>query len=298
MHDHMQGATTIRKHLWWAFWINFIFFIIELFGGIYSNSLALLSDAGHMFTDVMALGLAIFASKIGEKIANAKWTYGFMRAEVIGAFINGATLVFICGFILIEAFERIGSPQNILGGPMLIIAVSGLFANGISAWILSKDHQDNMNIKGAYLHLLADTLGSVGAIISGLAIWLWNFTVIDIIASIFIVILILIGTKSLLEQSVKLLMDTVPEHLDYNTIKESILSLEHIEQVHDLHIWSISQNKPSLSAHLKLCPECTETHHWSKCLKNTQTFLAKEYGIEHCTLQIEPMDFVEEDHCG
>ena len=96
----------------------------------------------------------------------------------------------------------------------------------------------------------------------------------------------------------KTLMDTVPEHLDYNTIKESILKLEHIEQVHDLHIWSISQNKPSLSAHLKLCSECTETHHWSECLKNTQSFLAKEYGIKHCTLQIEPMDFIEENHCG
>ncbi|MFQ6609560.1 MAG: cation diffusion facilitator family transporter [Fidelibacterota bacterium] len=298
LHSYFNEPSTIRSRLWWAFWINLIFFIVELAGGIYTHSLALLSDAGHMVMDVFALGLAIFVSKLSEKSADDRWTYGYVRSEIIGAFINGATLVIICGYILFEAFARIGSPPAVIGGPMFFIAVMGLGANGVSAWLLASSQKHDLNTKGAYLHLLTDTFGSIAAIFSALIIWIWKFYLIDVIASILITTLILIGTKSLLKQSIKLLMDTVPEHLDFKLIKQAILDQPHVEDVHDLHIWSISQNKPGLSAHIQVSPECVSRHHWSDCLDKTQTLLRDKFSIEHCTIQIEPTNFIEGNHCG
>ncbi|NQU68557.1 MAG: cation transporter [Candidatus Marinimicrobia bacterium] len=297
-HAHSGIGSSIRTRLWWAFWINLVFFIVELGGGIFTHSLALLSDAGHMVMDVLALGLAIFVSKLSERIADNQWTYGYVRAEVMGAFINGGTLVFICGFILFEAVKRLGASQPIDGGPMLIIATLGLAANGVSAWILADTQKHDLNTKGAYLHLMTDTFGSVAAILSAVVIWIWHFYLIDVIASILIALLILVGTKSLLTQSIKLLMDTVPDHLDYELIKQTILDQPHVENVHDLHIWSISQHKPGLSAHLQVSPECIQTHHWADCLNGTKTLLREKFKIEHCTLQIEPVNFVESTHCG
>lgn len=284
--------------LWWAFWINLIFLIVELGGGIWTHSLALLSDAGHMAMDVLALGLAIFVSKLAERPADSQWTYGYVRAEVIGAFINGGTLVFICGFILFEAVKRIGASPSISGKPMLIVAVLGLAANGISTWILAACQKENLNTRGAYLHLLTDTLGSVFVIISAVIIWIWNFTLIDVIASMVIAVLILASTKSLLKESVRLLMDTVPENLDYATIKKAILDQPHVEDVHDLHIWSISQHRPGLSAHIKVSAECIDAQYWTDCLNQTQVLLRNRFRIDHTTLQIEPGNFTEKTHCG
>ncbi len=295
-HSH-QLPIDNRRRLWWAFWINAVFLIIEVIGGVITNSLALLSDAGHMLTDVLALGLAIFVSKLSEKAANKRWTFGYMRAEVVGAFINGGTLVFICGFILFEAWRRINDPQPILGGLMLTVAIAGLAANAISAWIIAPGRKDNLNTEGAYLHLMADALGSIGAIVSAVVIMVWNFLLVDVLASVFIALLILWGTKNLLKQSVKLLMDTVPDYLDYSTIKSAILDMDHVVGIHDLHIWSISQNKPALSAHLILSPSCTDAHHWSDCLRETRKILLEKFDIEHCTLQVEPPDFPEKNNC-
>ncbi len=299
MHSHQHNLnTTSTRRLWWAFSINLLFLFIEIFGGIYSNSLALLSDAGHMLTDVAALGLAIWVAKLASTKRDTNRTFGYMRAEVIGAFVNGATLILICGFILYEALQRWGDTTPILGGPMLIIAILGFMANGLSAWILASHRKVNMNIEGAYLHLIFDALGSVGAIVSGVVIWLWDIYVVDIFASVFIVILIFLGTRRLLKSSLNLLMDGVPANLDYRKIESALLSLDHVEKIHDLHIWSISQSQPALSAHLKMSPECTQSLHWSDCLKFAQEMLRKDFNIEHSTLQVEPLSFVEGNHCG
>ncbi|NOZ08678.1 MAG: cation transporter [FCB group bacterium] len=299
MHDHHHGtADTSRQRLWLAFIVNLIFLVIEVIGGLYANSLALLSDAGHMLTDVGALGLAIWVSSLATGKRDSKRTFGYFRAEIIGAFVNGATLILICGFILYEAWRRIGDTTPILGGPLLIIAVLGFLANGISAWILSSHRKVNLNIEGAYLHLIFDALGSIGAIVSGIVILIWDFYFIDIIASVLIVILIFIGTKGLIKNSINLLMDGVPTNLDYHQIESALLNLDHVEKIHDLHIWSISQNKPALSAHLKMSRECTQSTHWSDCLKYARQMLARDFNIEHVTLQIEPLHFIEGKHCG
>ena len=295
-HPHPYSSTS-RKYLWWAFWINFIFLIIEVIGGVYAGSLALLSDAGHMLTDVGALGLAIIVSRMADRPPDELRTYGYLKTEILGAFINGSTLVAICGFIIWEAIQRFQNPQPILAVPMLVVAVLGLVANLFSARILHGGKSKDINIRAAYLHLIFDALGSVGAIMSGLLIWLWGVYWIDTIASLLIVILILAGTWKMILDSIKMLIDSVPEGMNYGQIRRSILNLNHVIDVHDLHIWSIGQNNPALSAHIILTNDCTEKQHWDQCLKQVQDMLAQSFNIKHTTIQVEPLGFSEDKNC-
>ena len=251
-----------------------------------------------MLTDVGALGLAIIVSHLANRPPDERRTYGYLKTEILGAFINGATLVAICGFIIWEAIQRFQHPQPILAVPMLIVAVLGLAANLISARILYSNTSKDINIKAAYLHLIFDALGSVGAIMSGLLIWLWGVYWIDTIASLLIVILILAGTWKMILASVKMLIDSIPEGMNYGQIRTSILNLNHVIDVHDLHIWSIGQNNPALSAHIILTNDCTEKQHWDQCLKQVQEMLAESFGIKHTTIQVEPPGFSEDENCS
>ena len=296
-HHHHTNLRTSRKLLWWAFWINLLFFLVEVAGGIYSGSLALLSDAGHMFTDVGALGLAIIVSSLADRPPDKRRTYGYLKTEILGAFINGASLIAICGFILWEAIQRIQTPQPILVIPMMVVATLGLAANLFSARLLLNAKAGDINIKAAYLHLIFDALGSVAAVVSGLFIWLWRFYWIDTIASLIIVILILMGTWKMIIGSVRMLIDSVPEHLNYEQIRDALKNLDHVLDVHDLHIWSMGQNESALSVHLMLTEDCTDTQHWDLCLKSTQDMLAEKFQINHSTLQVEPHDFPKHKNC-
>ena len=181
--QHHTYLSTPRKLLWWAFWINFSFFLIEIAGGLYTGSLALLSDAGHMITDVGALGLAIIVSHLADRPPNDRRTFGYMKTEILGAFINGSSLFAICGFILWEAIQRIQISQPILALPMLIVASMGLIANIISARILLNAKSVDINIRAVYLHLIFDALGSLGAVISAFFILFWGIYWIDIIVT-------------------------------------------------------------------------------------------------------------------
>lgn len=297
-HDHQHDLKSAPySRLWWAFAINLIFLIVEFIGGILTNSLALLADAGHMLTDVGALALAIFVAHMARKPATPDRTYGLLRAEVLGAFINGATLVIIVGFILWEAWERLGIDQTIDGPAMIIIALFGLLANVASAFILARGREENVNLKGAFLHMIADALGSVGAVIAGLVIWTTGWTPIDTIASVVIGILILWSTFGFLKQTVNILLEATPDDIDYLEVKNSLEEMEHIDTVHDLHIWTITSGVPVLSAHIKLSTCCADTDHWQDCLDNAQKLLKGKFGIEHTTLQVEPGDDSCEQEC-
>lgn len=296
-HHHHNHHSVSYKRLWLAFWINAAFLIVEVIGGLWTNSLALLSDAGHMLTDVAALALAIMVARLGQKQRDNRRSYGYKRAEIIGAFLNGATLVAICGFILFEAWKRIGVDHHVAGGPMLIIAVFGLLANVVSAYVLASEQHENINVRGAYLHLIFDALGSVGAIISGLVIWLWGWTFIDVIASVVIVVLILVGTIPLLKQSINMLLDAVPENINYQDVARELKLLKHVTDIHDLHIWSINPGQPGLSVHLILSDNCQSTDHWVDCLNKAQNMLKSKFQIEHATIQLEPPEFFSHNHC-
>ncbi len=289
-HSHELRSFS-KKRLWIAFFINFVFLFVEVIGGLLSNSLALLADAGHMLTDVSALLLAIFVAHLAEQAPTSKRTYGLLRAEVLGAFLNGAVLVIIVGMVYWEAWRRIGSVNEIDGPLMLAVAVFGLFANAASAWILFYDRDKNVNIKGAYLHMMADTLGSVGAITAGIVILATGWTLIDPIISFVIGAFILFGSVDLLIETINILLEGTPQDIDYDEVKEALYDIEHVEDINDLHIWTISSGIPALSAHIQLCAECSDTSHWQLCLKDTQKMLREKFGIVHSTLQLEPEDY-------
>jgi len=296
-HDHTQhnhqsdlrGVSTRR--LWIALIINAVFLILEVIGGILSNSLALLADAGHMLTDVAALLLAVFVAHLAERLPTPKRTYGLLRAEVLGAFLNGAVLVLIVGMIFWEAWKRINQFPEINGTLMLVVAFLGLFANVGSVFVLSEARNKNVNIKGAYLHMMADTLGSVGAIMAGLIICFTGWTPIDQIVSFIIGILILIGSWELLTQTTNILLEATPENIDYEEVEKALKNVEHIKDIHDLHIWTIASGIPALSVHIELYSDCSDTNHWHSCLKDVQKMLRERFDIIHSTLQFEPENF-------
>ncbi|MFC1692443.1 cation diffusion facilitator family transporter [Candidatus Latescibacterota bacterium] len=288
-HGELRALT--RRRLWIALAINACFLFLEVAGGILTNSLALLADAGHMLTDVAALVLAIFVSTLAERSPNPRRTYGLLRAEVLGAFINGAALVVIVGMIFWEAWRRFGRTPEVDAPLMLVIAVLGLAANVGSAWVLYGSRNENVNLKGAFLHMFADALGSVGAITAGVVIWTTGWMMIDPIASVVIGALILWSSWGLIIQTVNILLEATPEDIDYSDVKTALLDIEHITDVHDLHIWTIASGIPSLSAHISLEPHCSDTTHWQECLKNAQDMLRERFDIEHSTLQFEPQNF-------
>ncbi|MBN2418688.1 MAG: cation transporter [Deltaproteobacteria bacterium] len=288
-HDHSHDLkNTPYARLWWAFAINLVFLVVEVIGGLMVNSLALLADAGHMLTDVGALALAIFVAHLARRPATPNRTFGLLRAEVLGAFLNGAALVLIVGFILYEAWKRFGSSQAIDGPIMILIAVFGLIANIVSAVILAKGHEENVNLRGAFLHMIADALGSVGAIIAGLVIMTTGWVPIDVIASVVIGLLILWSSWGFLRQTMNILLEATPEDIDYTEVKESLEAMEYIDAVHDLHIWTITSGMPVLTAHIRLATCCNDTNQWQKCLSAASSLIRDKFGIEHTTLQIEP----------
>ena len=293
-HSHDMRRLTKRK-LWTALSINAVFLVIEVIGGILTNSLALLADAGHMMTDVAALVLAIFVATLAERPPTPRRTYGLLRAEVLGAFINGAALMVIVAFIFHEALKRLDQVPVINGPLMLCVAVLGLAANMASAWVLFGSRNENVNVRGAFLHMTADALGSVGAIVAGVVIWTTGWMLIDPVASIFIGIIILWGSWGLIAQTMNILLEATPENIDYDEVKKAILDIEHVTDVNDLHIWTITSGIPSLSVHITLEPHCSDTKHWQECLRDAQAMLSERFGIVHSTLQFEPENFKRDE---
>ena len=284
-----------HRGLWWAFGLNAAFMVVELVGGLLTRSMALLSDAGHMFTDVGAISLALFASWLALKPKDPRRTYGYFRAEIIGALVSGVLLILMCGYILYEAYDRFSHPQPIPGGPVLLIATMGLVVNIGSALMIRKGHRINLNIEGAYLHMLADALGSIGAMAAGAVIILTGWTQVDTLASVLIAALILWGGWRLLMKSMDILMESTPHEIDYSEVETALKSREHILDIHDLHIWTISSGVLALSAHIKMTSDCVSSGHWPECLRETQDLLRKKWGIEHTTLQTEPPHFQRTD---
>ncbi len=284
--NHALRAMSYQRLLW-ALSINLVFLVIEVVGGILTNSLALLADAGHMLIDVGALALALFVGRIALRPATPARTFGLLRAEVLGAFVNGATLVLIVGLIFWEAWKRVGQVKEVDGPFMLLVAVLGLMANLGSAAILAKARETNVNVRGAYLHMVADALGSIGAIIAGAVIWATAWYPVDSIASVVIGLLILWSSWGFLKETMNILLEATPEHIDFMEVKNALEEMEHIDEVHDLHIWTITSGMTILSAHIYLSSCCADSNHWQECLVGAQKMLKERFGIEHTTLQVE-----------
>lgn len=283
-HDHTHGAN--KKALTISLILIASFMIVEVIGGVLTNSLALLSDAGHMLSDAISLAVALAAFKMGEKAADSARTYGYRRFEILAAVFNGVTLIVIAVFIIIEAAGRFINPPEVATTGMLIIAVLGLLVNIVVAKILmSGDTHDNLNMKGALLHVLGDLLGSVAAIVAALSIMFFGWGIMDPLASVIVAVLISISGFRILRQSLNILMEGVPETLDFNRIIEKINNVDGVEDAHHIHIWSITSGMNALSVHI-VVNGMLNVHETQKIIQRIEEQMKHE-SIEHVTVQVE-----------
>ncbi len=258
------------------------FALIEFVGGILTNSLALLSDAGHMITDATSLLIAVVAQLLVLKAKAKKSTYGFYRLEVFAAMVNSLFLFALIGYIAYEALQRFLNPEPVKGLQMLLIATVGLLINLIVGYMLYKSAEENINVKAAFLHVITDTLGSVAAILSGLAIVFLNLYIADPILSVAICLLIVPSAYSVLKSSVSILLEIAPAHLDVEQISEDIKSIEGVKGVHDLHVWAITHGNVVLTAHVVV-----EDIGFCNDIIEEVNRVAGRYGISHTTVQLE-----------
>ncbi len=283
-HAAKDSRAAGRKRLAWALALTVGYMVAEIVGGYLSDSLALLADAGHMFSDSAALALSLFASWISQRPPTHKLTYGYYRAEILAALANGATLIAIAILIFIEAFRRLQQPEPVAGGLMLSIASGGLAVNIVGMLILHGGKDASLNIRGAWLHLLTDALGSVAAIVAGALIALFGWYWVDPTASIAIGLLVIYSSWDLVKQAIAILMEGTPAHLDLEILQNAMREVDGVREVHDLHVWTITSGLDSLSAHAVL----ENGHDPRQALAALQTVLHDRFGIEHVTIQIDP----------
>jgi cobalt-zinc-cadmium efflux system protein len=272
-----------KKRLTIALFITGCWFLIELAGGIYANSLALLADAAHMLTDLAALGLSLFALRISLRPATQEKTYGYLRAEILAALANGAFLILIALYIFYESYQRFLAPPEVRSVSMTVIASTGLVANLVTARLLFGSRHENLNLRGAFLHVLGDTLGSVGAIVAGIMMLLWQWYLADPIVSIVVGGLVLFSSWELVRESVDVLLEGVPRHLNIPQILNDLGSMRGVLSVHDMHVWSIASGMTAMSCHLVL----KSMGDAGDSLAESSRLMREKYGIEHTTIQIE-----------
>jgi cobalt-zinc-cadmium efflux system protein len=281
-HGHFVEARS-QKALGGALLLTLLFAVIEVVTGFASNSLALISDAGHMVTDAAALGLALLAQLIAKRPPSARHSFGFGRAEALAAFVNSVALLALVGWIVFEAAHRFARPQPVQGGVVLAVAAVGIVINLLVAWMLSRD-QKNMNTRAAMVNVMGDLLGSVAAVIAGAVIYYTGWVRIDPLLSMFVSLLILKSTIGVLRESYHFLMKGVPEQIDYVQVGADLAAIDGVKSVHDLHIWEMTPGQPALIGHL----EIAELDSWPKILHAVQDMLLDKHGIDHITLQPEP----------
>jgi len=290
-HNHRHTAAKNRSRLGMVLGLTTLYMFAEALGGWYTNSLALLSDAGHMLTDVAALGLAIVTIWICKKPHNPKKTYGYYRLEILAALVNGMALVIISLAIFYEAYKRLHAPPEVHSGPMIFIATGGLIVNIVSIFILHASQHENLNVRGAFMHVIADALGSVGAIVAGVLMLTKGWYLADPILSILTAGLILVGSWQLVRDSVNILLESTPSHLSYAAIREALLGVNSVCDVHDLHIWTITSGSEALSAHIVVShPEASS----NEMLERVRGLLKHNFGIDHTTIQLELPGLEEE----
>lgn len=281
--DHSAASMRHFRLLRMVFALTCTYLFVEIIGGLLSGSLALLADGFHMFADATAIGISLFASWFAHRPAPIQKTFGYQRLEIMAAFFNALILLAMGVFILYEGYERFQSPVSIKANLMMIIAFGGLVINIISAKILHDEHHDNLNLKGAYLHVLGDLLGSIGALGAGALIFLLGWRWADPLISCLIALLIIGSAIGLLKEALNVLLEGCPSHLNIETIRAAILQNEGIRDVHHLHVWNINLQRTVLTAHLEVIPEAFS----GETLSFVQQTLQEEFGLSHVTLQLE-----------
>lgn len=284
----VPDRTADRRRLAAVLFLTLGYMVAELVGGLWTGSLALLADAGHMLTDVASLGLALGALWFARRPATMRHTYGFHRVEILAALINGLALWAIVVWIAVEAVNRLRTPEEILAGPMMAIAAGGLVVNGIAFAILHRPHdasiERSLNLHGALLHVIGDLLGSAAAVAAGAIVWLTGWHAADPLASLAISALILAASWRLVRDAVHILLEAAPHGLEVEALIERILGLEGVSGIHDLHVWTLTSGYAALSAHVV----CRHDQERDLLLARVNRALREEFGITHTTIQLEP----------
>lgn len=288
-HDHAAAAPHAHAHnrrrLVIALAITAVFTVVEVVGGLVTRSLALLADAGHMFTDSVALAVAVFAFAISARPPDSRRSFGYQRVQILAAFVNGITLLAIVLWIFVEALQRLFDPPEVLGGTMLYIAIAGLVVNVAAFAVLHGGDQSNLNMRGAALHVLSDLLGSVAAVIAAVVIIRTGWMPIDPILSIVVALLIFRSALFIVRRSAHILLEGAPESLDVAEMKRRIVeSVPGIADVHHVHVWGLTQERLMLTMHVRLSEDESD---WSAKIRAIKGLVEREYGIGHSTIEIE-----------
>ena len=283
-HDHVGTGIRHETPLWWALGLTGMFLVAEVIGGLLTNSLALLSDAAHMATDVIALTISLIAVRLARRPPDAKRTYGYARMEAIGALVNGGLLVLVAGYILWEAVRRFSEPPSVASAGMLVIAVLGLAINLISMRLLKAGSGESLNVKGAYLEVWSDMLGSVGVIVAALIIKFTGFYIADPIVAVLIGLWVLPRTWVLLREAGNVLMEGAPRGIDTERIRAEMLATPGVAELHDVHVWALSSRRSAMAAHVIMDVEASDAE--ALRLRLAQMLEAR-FDIHHVTLQVE-----------
>ncbi len=291
---HHHEVTNVNPAFIIGIVLNTAFVVAEVIIGFSTSSLALLSDAGHNATDVFSLLLSMFAFKLSKSKATNKYTYGYKRATILNSLVNAVLLLFVTAGILWEGINRLQNSVFIQGTTVSVVAFAGIFVNGISAWLFFKDKDKDINIMGAYLHLLSDALVAFGVVISGIIIYYTQWFWIDTAISFVIAIMILISTWQLLTDSIRLALDGVPRNIDLKKVEESILSFKEIKHVYHIHVWALSSNQNALTAHVVLVDNNIATF---EKIKHEIKHTLHHLNIHHSTLEVETVNVDGKEVC-
>ena len=290
-HQHTSArAERSRRRLLIVLALTALYMLAEALGGWWTGSLALLADAGHMLTDVAALTLALMAVWFGSRPATPSKTFGYHRLEILAALVNGVALVVMALLIFYHAYERWHAPRPVESNLMIVVATGGLFVNLACAWLLHGDHHDDLNVRGAWLHIMGDALGSVGAIIAGVLMSVYGWYQADALFSAGIAVLIIWSSWHLIRESTNVLLEGTPAHINLASVEEAIRTTEGVEGVHDLHVWTITSGREALSAHVVHARTIVQP----ELLKELRVKLHDRFGVDHLTLQMETEDFEDE----
>lgn len=297
MHDHAPAPGGIRsaghrRLLTISLCLTATIMVVQVVGAILTGSLALLADAAHMFTDASALVIALIAAAVAARPADDRRTFGYQRAEVFGALINAVILIALAGWVGVEAVMRLVNPgeTEVAGGLMLVVAAVGLVANGVSMWLLSRAQRTSINVRGAYLEVMGDLIGSAMVIVAAIVIVTTGWMPADAIASMLIAVMIIPRAISLLREVFSVLAESAPKGTAVSDIREHLLGYEGVVGVHDVHVWQLTRGAPVFTAHVSVAPELFESGRSSKLLSEMQSCLAEHFDVEHSTFQIEPAE--------
>lgn len=294
-HSHVSGDVG-RSRLKLVLLLSALYLVAEAVGGVLTNSLALLADAGHMLSDVGSLALALFAMGVAQRPPTLRRTFGYQRAEILAALANGAALVAASVWIVVEAWQRLRIPGDVDGLPMLGIATGGLLVNLLAMALLHRGRDASLNMRGAWLHVATDALGSIGAMSAGIAVWRFGWMWADPAVSVVIAVLVAFSAWRLLRETVDVLMESAPPHVDVAAVRAALADMPGVVAVHDVHVWSIGSGTVALAGHLQVASSLPPARQ-AEVLPTACTMLRDRFGIAHSTIQVEPEGFDQAARC-